>query len=63
MGWLEKHAEKYGGLREGIGIKRNLHGPMDLAKTIKLPFGVGDLDLPERIKGYTSSREEGGKDA
>ena len=31
---------------------------MDYAKTLKLRFRVGDLDLPERRKRYTSSREE-----
>ena len=31
---------------------------MDFAKTQKLRFRVGDLDLPERRKRYTSSREE-----
>ena len=31
---------------------------MDYAKKMKLRFRVGDLDLPERRKGYTSSREE-----
>ena len=35
-----------------------LHGPMDYAKKLKLRFRVGDLDLPERRKRYTSSREE-----
>ena len=34
------------------------HGPMDYAKTLKPRFRVGDLDLPERRKRYTSSREE-----
>ena len=52
-----KHLEIYG-LREGIGMKTSLHGPMDFAKTLKLRFRVGDLDLPERRKRYTSSREE-----
>ena len=32
---------------------------MDYAKNMKLRFGVGDLDLPERRKRYTSIREEG----
>ena len=54
----ENHLEIYGGLREGIGMKTYLHGPMDYAKKMKLRFRVGDLDLPERRKGYTSSREE-----
>ena len=31
---------------------------MDYAKTLKLRFRVGDLDLPERRKRYASSREE-----
>ena len=31
---------------------------MNYAKMLKLQFGVGDLDLPERRKRYTSSREE-----
>ena len=39
-------------------MKTYLHRPMDYAKNLKLPFRVGDLDLPERRKRYTSSREE-----
>ena len=35
-----------------------LHGPMHYAKTLTLRFRAGDLDLPERRKRYTSSREE-----
>ena len=31
---------------------------MDYAKKLKLRFRVGDLDLPERRRIYTSSREE-----
>ena len=31
---------------------------MDYAKKLKLRFRVGDLDLPERRKRFTSSREE-----
>ena len=31
---------------------------MDYAKKLELRFRVGDLDLPERRKRYTSSREE-----
>ena len=54
----EKHLEIYGGLMEDIGIKTFLHGPMDYANKLKLRFRVGDLDLPERRKRYTSSREE-----
>ena len=37
-------------------MKTFLHSPMDYAKTLKLRFRVGDLDLPEGR--YTSSREE-----
>ena len=44
----EKHFEIYRGLREDIGMKTYLHGPMDYAKKLKLRFRVGDLDLPER---------------
>ena len=53
-----KHVEIYGGLREDIGMKTHLHGPMDYAKKLKLRCRVGDLDLPQRRKIYTSNREE-----
>ena len=53
----EKHLEIYEGLREDIGMKTYLQGPMDYAKKLKLQFRLGDLDLPERRKRYTSSRE------
>ena len=39
-------------------MKAYLHGPMDHAKKLKLRFRVGNLDLPERRKRYTSNREE-----
>ena len=48
----------YGGLREDIGMRTYLNGPMDYAKKLKVRFRVGDLDLPEIRKRYTSSREE-----
>ena len=35
-----------------------MHSPMDFAKTLKLRFRVGDLDLPVRRERYTSSRAE-----
>ena len=54
----EEHLEIYGELREEIGMKTYLHGPMDFAKTLKLRFRLGDLDLPERRKMYVSSREQ-----
>ena len=44
-------------------MKTYLHGPMNYAKKLKLRFRVGNLDLPERRKRYTSSREEKGGDA
>ena len=40
-----------------------MHDPTDFAKTLKLRFRVGDLDLAEKRKRYTSSREEEGIDA
>ena len=40
--------EIYWGLSEAIGMKTYLHGPMDYAKTPKLRFRVGDLDLPDK---------------
>ena len=46
------------GLRENIGMKTDMHGPMDYAKKMKLRFRVGDLDLPKKIMRCTSSREE-----
>ena len=46
----KKHLEIYGRSREGIGMKTYVHGPMDFAKTLKLRFRVGALDLPERRK-------------
>ena len=39
-------------------MKKYLHGPMDYANKLKVRFRVGDLDLPEKRKRYTSSREE-----
>ena len=54
----EKHAEICGGLSGGIGIKTYLHDPLDFAKMLKLRFCVGDLDLPQRRKRYSSSSDE-----
>ena len=59
----EDHLEIYGRLRQETGTKTYLHGPMDCVKPPKLRFRVGDLDLPERRKRYTSSREEEEEDA
>ena len=44
-------------LRE-VGMKTYMHGPVDYAKTLKLRFRVGDLDVPERRKRYAGSRQE-----
>ena len=54
--------EIYGGLREGIGINTYFHRPIYFAKTLKLRFRVGGLDLSERRR-HTSSREEEEVDA
>ena len=54
----EEHVKIYGGLRDGIGMKTYLYGPIDFAKNLKLRFRIGDLDLPERRKRYTSNRAE-----
>ena len=54
----KEHLDIHGGLREDIRMKTYLHGPMDYAKKLKLPFRVGDLDLPERRKRCISSQEE-----
>ena len=39
-------------------MKIYLHGLMDYTKKLTLRFRLGGLDLPERRKRYTSSREE-----
>ena len=39
--------------------KAHLHSPMDFAKTLKLRYRVGGLDLPERIKRFAGSPVEG----
>ena len=59
----EKHLKIFGGLSEGIRTKTYSHGPMVFAKTLKPQLRVGELDLPERRKRYTSSRKEEGVDA
>ena len=56
----EKHNRDIhvGLLREDIGMKTYLHGPMDYAKKLKLRFRLGDLDLPERRKRYNNNQED-----
>ena len=46
----EKHSDTSGGSNEGIGTEKQLHGPMDSAKTLKLRLPVGYLGLLERRK-------------
>ena len=55
---LEKQLRDTRGIERRNGNESYLHGPMYISKTLKLRFRVGDLDLPERRKRYTSSREE-----
>ena len=48
-----KILSKLRGIREVSerkGMKSHLRGPMGFAKTLKLRFRVGDLDLPQRRK-------------
>ena len=59
----EEHLEISRVLKEEIGMKPYLHGPMDYGQRLKLRFCVGDLDRSERKKSYTSSREEVEEDA
>ena len=54
----EQHLEIYRRSSQEIGMETYLHGLMNFAKTLKLRFRVGDLDLPETIKRYAGSREE-----
>ena len=44
--------------RNRIGMKTCLHAAQWTSKMLKQRLRVGDLDLPERINRYTSSREE-----
>ena len=44
-------------------MKTHLHGPVDFEKTLKLRLRLGDLNLPERAKRYTTSREKEEVDA
>ena len=55
----EKHLETYGGLIKRRDNNENVFSwPNGLWKTLKPRFCIGDLDLPERRKRYTSSRKE-----
>ena len=48
----EEHVDIDGESRGDIGMETYLHGPVDYAKTMKLRFRVGDLDLPGRINKF-----------
>ena len=52
----EEYLKINGGLKEGIGMKVHFHGPLDAAKNLKLRLRVGDLDLREKRKRYTTVR-------
>ena len=52
------HLDIYRRLREEDRNEAYFHGPVGYAQTLKLRFCVGDLDLPERRKRYTSNRVE-----
>ena len=54
----EKHLRDIRGVREDIGMKTYLRGPMDYAKKLKLRFRVGDLDLPEKRERCTNIQQE-----
>ena len=54
----EKHLKYIREVKKRNTNEHVLHGPVDYAKMLKLRFRVGDLDLPERRKRYTSSRKE-----
>lgn len=44
----EEPVEIYSGLKEEIGIRTYLHGPMNSTKKLRVRLRVGDLDLPYR---------------
>ena len=51
------------GLREGIGMKTYLHGPMDYAKKLKTTITCRGPGSTRKKKRYTSSREQEDMDA
>ena len=58
----EHRLEMYGEIKEDVGMKTHLNGPVDYAKKPKLQFRVGNLDLPDRRKRCGSNSEEEGED-
>ena len=53
--------EVYGMLKEGIGFKEYLHGPMDAGTKLKVKFRTGDIGLRERRRRYRKIDEEDDK--
>ncbi|CAB1121545.1 unnamed protein product [Ectocarpus sp. CCAP 1310/34] len=50
--------EVYGMLKEGIGFKDYLHGPMDAGTKLKVKFRTGDIGLRERRRRHRTVDEE-----
>ncbi|CAB1105642.1 unnamed protein product [Ectocarpus sp. CCAP 1310/34] len=50
--------EVYGMLKEGIGFKDYLHGPMDAETKLKVEFRTGDIGLRERRRRHRTVDEE-----
>ncbi|CAB1103263.1 unnamed protein product [Ectocarpus sp. CCAP 1310/34] len=50
--------EVYGMLKEGIGFKDYLHGPMDAGTKLKVKFRTGDIGLRERRRRHRKVDEE-----
>ncbi|CAB1115488.1 unnamed protein product [Ectocarpus sp. CCAP 1310/34] len=48
----------YGMLKEGIGFKDYLHGPMDAGTKLKVKFRTGDIGLRERRRRHRTVDEE-----
>ncbi|CAB1105049.1 unnamed protein product [Ectocarpus sp. CCAP 1310/34] len=50
--------EVYGMLKEGIGFKDYLHGPMDAGTMLKVKFRTGDIGLRERRRRHRTVDDE-----
>ncbi|CAB1119660.1 unnamed protein product [Ectocarpus sp. CCAP 1310/34] len=50
--------EVYGMLKEGIGFKDYLHGPMDAGTKLKVKFRTGDIGLRERRRRHRTVGDE-----
>lgn len=51
----------YGMLKEGIGFKDYLHGPMDAGTKLKVKFRTGDIGLRERRRRHRTVDDEDDK--